>query len=338
MELGPGSLSSISSHQVSVHSARLLSGWAVGQHPWACKSHCPVRALPITDLSTGTPSLVASSLSLLCPRPLLPAPCLLLSASPSCPLPSVPQGALHPPLSTHLPSPTLFHPIPRDSRPLLPGAVLPCALSPRTQDSLPPWKPHPWDPLDPCIPGTPSLPGTPHPWDPWDPLPPSAPGQHTGRCPARIQGQDEFRLRHHSLVHRHLGASSAACSRREDAPQVSLPEWGPPGLQGPFAGPGLMPGAAPSSLGTLVLGTEPPLCPGALQGFCTHSLHWCSAVGNTVPGCGEPQEQWVRAGALAPARNRDFDAVKRNCNRKCWLTNRETCGEVVTSKGRTGVT
>lgn len=88
----------------------------------------------------------------------------------------------------------------------------------------------------PSIPGTGSIAGTLH---------PSAPEQHAGRCPARIQGQAQFRLWHQLLVHRYVRIPSTACSHWEDALPAQPGKAGPPELQRPFADPGLMDGAAP---------------------------------------------------------------------------------------------
>lgn len=95
--------------------------------------------------------------------------------------------------------------------------------------------------------------------------------------------------------------------------QLSLAEQGPPGLQRPLADPGLMAGAAPSSLGTLVLGTESLPC--ALR-LCEVSAPIpCTDAGNCCweysPRLRRAQEQWVRAVASAPVRNRDSEAVNK---------------------------
>lgn len=152
MQLGPGSLRStlspISSCRVFVHSARLLSGWAVGKHPWA-----PAPKLVKPTHPTGlflSHSQALGSLPLLHP-PSPSSASVLCSQSPSslphlldAPLPPAPQCTLHPTLSTHLHSLTPFVPMPRESHPLLPG---PCAPLPRIWDPLHTWdRLHRWDP------------------------------------------------------------------------------------------------------------------------------------------------------------------------------------------------
>lgn len=114
-------------------SAGLLPAWAVGP---------PVYPTDLTGLfpfqTWALGPWLAASVSLLCFCPLLPAPCffsLCISLTS---------------LYTHLHSPTPVLPIPRNSHPLLLGAVSPCAPPPRI-----------WDPL--CL------------WEPWGPSIPQPP-------------------------------------------------------------------------------------------------------------------------------------------------------------------